>query len=188
MPFADKFRAMMDFPFPGDAVGPYHVESVNVGHEAGGPGIYKYAVRLVLQGPGGQQGVKQALKPLFSRHCTTFSGYGNSYQLWFGRPAIETLGDSRYAVTVEGAGARTYVEDDLERFLTYLIDEGWLQTPPNALARKALVEAHLDQHRAEVKRLVDRYRSKLRRDRRTDRPAASSDPEPAAFANADADN
>lgn len=30
MPFASKFRAMMDFPFPGDTVGGYRVESVEV--------------------------------------------------------------------------------------------------------------------------------------------------------------
>ena len=185
MPFADKFRAMMDFPFPGDTVGTYLVESVDVGHESGGPGIYKYAVRLVLRGPGGQQGVKQALKPLFSTHCATFSGYGNSYQLWFGRPEIENLGDSRYAVTVEGAGARTFLEDDLERFLTYLVDESWLQAPSSPAAKKALVEQYLDQYRAEVKRLADRYRSKLRKSRLTDHPAASPDPEPDPSADED---
>jgi hypothetical protein len=163
MPFADKFRAMMNFPLSGDTVGAFLVESVDVGHESGGPGIYKYAVRLVLRGPGGQQGVKQTLKPLFSTHCTTFSGYGNSYQLWFGRPEIEILGDSRYAVTVEGAGARTFLEDDLERFLTYLIDANPLQSPPSSSAKTALVEEYLEQYRAEVKRLVDRYRSKLRK-------------------------
>lgn len=185
MPFADKFRAMMDFPFPGDTVGAYLVESVDVGHESGGPGIYKYAVRLVLRGPGGQQGVRQALKPLFSTHCTTFSGYGNPYQLWFGRPEIEALGDSRYAVTVEGAGARTFLEDDLERFVTYLIDEGWLQAPPSPAAKEALVEAYLDQYRAEVKRQVDRYRGRLRKSRSTDQPAASPGPEPDSSADED---
>ena len=40
MPFADKFRAMMNFPLPGDTVGAFLVESVDVGHESGGPGIY----------------------------------------------------------------------------------------------------------------------------------------------------
>ena len=82
------------------------------------------------------QGVKQTLKPLFSTHCTTFSGYGNSYQLWFGRPEIENLGDSRYAVTVEGDGARTFLEDDLERFLTYLIDENTLRSPLSPSAQR----------------------------------------------------
>ena len=178
MPFADKFRAMMDFPFAGDTMGAYRVESVDVSHESGGPGIYKYTVRLVLRGPGGQQGVKQALKPLFSAHCTTFSGYGNPYQLWFGRPEIEALGDSRYAVAVEGAGARTYLEDDLARFLIYLSDEGWLQAPPNPAAQEALVGEYLDRYRAEVKRLVDHYRSKLRKSRLSDQPAPAPDPEP----------
>jgi hypothetical protein len=178
MPFADKFRAMMDFPFPGDRLGAYLVESVDVGHESGGPGIYKYAVRLVLCGPGGQAGVRQALKPLFSTHCTTFSGYGNPYQLWFGRPEIENLGDGRYAVTVEGAGARTYLEDDLERFLTYLIDERGLQPPPNPAETKVLVDEYLDQYRAEVKRLVDRYRTRLRRSRQNTSPFVSRALEP----------
>lgn len=177
MPFADKFRAMMDFPFAGDTVGAYLVESVDVGHESGGPGIYKYAVRLVLRGPGGQHGVRQALKPLFCTHCTTFSGYGNPYQLWFGRPEIEVLGDSRYAVTVEGAGARTYLEADLARFLAYLTDAGRLQSPPGPAAQEALVGDYLDQYRSEVKRLVDRYRAKLRKSRPTAQPAASPDPD-----------
>ncbi len=185
MPFADKFRAMMDFPLPGDSVGAYLVESVDVGHESGGPGIYKYAVRLVLRGPGGQQGVKQALKSLFATHCTTFSGYGNSYQLWFGRPEIENLGDSRYTVRVEGAGARTFLEDDLERFLTYLSDENRLPVPPSLADKKAFVEGYLDQYRAEIKRLVDRYRSKLRKSRSTDQPAAPTGSEPDSSADAD---
>jgi hypothetical protein len=177
MPFADKFRAMMDFPFPGDTIGAYLVESVDVGHASGGPGIYKYAVRLVLRGPGGQQGVRQALKPLFATHCATFSGYGNPYHLWFGRPEVENLGESRYAVTVEGAGARTFLEDDLERFLTYLVDQGCVLAPPDPSAEKALVAEYLDQYRAEVKRRVDRYRSKLRKIRSTDQPAASPEAE-----------
>ena len=107
------------------------------------------------------------------------------YQLWFGRPEIENLGDSRYAVTVEGAGARTFLEDDLERFLTYLVDECRLPAPPGPSAKKALVEAYLDQYRAEVKRLVDRYRSKLRKFRPADQPAASPDPEPQPSADED---
>lgn len=163
MPFADKFRAMMDFPFPGDVVGGYLVESVAVGHEGGGPGIYKYAVRMVLSGPGGQQGVKQALKPLFATHCTTFSGYGNPYQLWFGRPEIEPLGEGRYAVTVEGAGAAIRLADDLARFLAYLGDEGCLSAPLTPADANAAIEAYLEQYRGEIKRKVDRYRGKLRR-------------------------
>ena len=61
MPFADKFRAMMDFPFPGDTLGGLIVESVEVSHHGGSAGVYCYDVRLVLRGPGGQQGVRRAL-------------------------------------------------------------------------------------------------------------------------------
>ena len=50
MPFASKFRAMMDLPIAGDTVGDYTVESVDVRHDSGGPGQYAYAVRIVLHG------------------------------------------------------------------------------------------------------------------------------------------
>ena len=70
MPFADKFRAMMNFPLPGDTVGAFLVESVDVGHESGGPGIYKYAVRLVLRGPGGRP-TKQVPSLAYARTAPT---------------------------------------------------------------------------------------------------------------------
>ena len=116
MPFAKKFRAMMDFPFDGDTVGRFSVETVDVRHTSNGPGQYAYSVRMTLSGPGGQQGLRRTLKALFSAHPMTFSGYGNPYQLWFGKPQIESLGNKRYAVWIEGAGARVFLEDELHRF------------------------------------------------------------------------
>lgn len=161
MPFANKFRAMMDFPFAGDTIGGFEVESVDVRDERGGSEGYTYAVSIVLRGPGGKQGVQRVLKPLLSSHPTTFSGYGNPYQLWFRKPEIESLGDRRYAVSVKGAGARVYLEPDLDRFLRYLEDEGHLATLPDPSARETLVETYLEQYRAEIRRKVDRYRRKL---------------------------
>jgi hypothetical protein len=161
MPFAKKFQAMMDFPFAGDTVGGFAVESVDVQDEWGGSEGYAYAVRMVLRGPGGKQGVKRALQSMFSSHPTTFSGYGNPYQLWFRKPEIESLGDQRYAVRVKGAGARVYLAPELERFLDYLAEEGHLAAGPDPGIREALVETYLDQYRAEIKRRVARYRSKL---------------------------
>ena len=163
MPFATKFRAMMDFPFAGDTVGDFVVESVDVQHEPRGSGRYDYPVRIVLRGPGGQQAVRRTLKDLLCSHCTTFSGYGNPYQLWFARPEIESLGDRRYAVTVEGAGSRVFLEDELERFLGYLGETGQLAAPLDPVARETLVEEYLEGYRGEVKRMVDRYRRRLRR-------------------------
>ena len=168
MPFATKFRAMMDLPFAGDTLGSFTVERVDVGHTSTGPGQYAYTVRMTLHGPGGQQGVRRALKPLLSEHPMTFSGYGNPYQLWFGKPQIESLGDRRYAVRIDGAGARVFLADELHRFLAYLDERGPLETKPIGTDREALVETYLQGYQAEVNRKVGRYRSGLRRSEDTD--------------------
>ena len=161
MPFADKFRAMMDFPFAGETLGSFTVESVDVRDDPDAAGSYAYSVRMTLRGPGGQQGVRRALKPLFSSHPTTFSWYGTPYQLWFGKAAIESLGDKRYAVSVAGAAARVFLADDLLRFLAYLAEEGHLATRPGGAVGQTLVETYLERYRADIKRKVDRYASRL---------------------------
>ena len=158
MPFANKFRAMMGFPFAGDTVGAFTVEEVDVGCNPLGSGRYTYPIRLVLCGPGGQQGVRSALKDLLCARTTTFSAYGNAYQLWFANPEIESLGEQRYEIKVEGAGARVTLKDELQRFVAYLEEEGALGS-----GRVDLVAGYLDGYQAEVKRLVGRYTSKLRR-------------------------
>jgi hypothetical protein len=119
---------------------------------------------MVLQGLGGKAGVRRTLKEFFARHPTTFSGYGNPYQLWFLKPEVESLGDKRYAVTVRGAGARFYLEQDLARFLDYLAAEGALAGEPDEADRAALIERYLEAYKAEIARQVGRYRSKLRRE------------------------
>lgn len=163
MPFAVKFWAMMDLPFPGDTVGDLTVEDIDVHHESVGPGQYAYAVQMVLRGPGGQQGVRRALKATFASHPMTFSGYGNAYQLLFGTPEIESLGDKRYAVRIQGAGGRVYLDDELDRFLAYLVEEGRIAAPLDAASEETPVEAYLERYRAEIKHKVDRFRGKLRR-------------------------
>ena len=40
MPFAKKFRAMMNFPFPGETIGDFTVESVDVHDEKSGEDGY----------------------------------------------------------------------------------------------------------------------------------------------------
>jgi CubicO group peptidase (beta-lactamase class C family) len=160
MPFAKKFRAMMDFPFPGDTVGDFTIESVDVRDIQGGSEGYIYGVEMILCGPGGQQGVKRALKSLFAQHPTTFSGYGNPYQLWFRKPEIESLGNKRYAVRVKGSGARIYLAPELERFLNYVADKAHLE-PFDPAIRETLIEEYLEQYRAEIQRTVSRYRRKV---------------------------
>lgn len=167
MPFANKFRAMMDFPFAGETLGGFTVESVDVRDDPDAPGTYAYSVRMTLRGPGGRQGVRRALKPLFATHPTTFSWYGTPYQLWFGKATIESLGDKRYAVSVAGAGARIFLADELLRFLAYLHEEGHLAARPGGEAGNTLVEAYLARYRSEIKRKVDRYASRLRSTKHT---------------------
>jgi hypothetical protein len=174
MPFADKFRAMMDLPFAGDTVGGFVVERVDVRHQSGGPGQYLYSVQMTLAGPGGQQGLRRALKALFSSHPMTFSGYGNPYQLWFGKPEIESLGARRYAVRIDGAGARVFLGDELLHFLAYLEGKGQLVTHLDSGAQETLVETYLEQYRAEIRRKVDRYRGKLRRTQAADRQGGAN--------------
>jgi hypothetical protein len=163
MPFAKKFRAMMDLPFPGDVLGHFVVESIEVSDDPKGGGIYAYAVRMVLCGPGGQQGVRQALKSKLAEHPTTFSAYGNPYQLWFRKPEIESLGNKRYEVRMAGAGSRIYLADDLHRLLSYLREKELLAPDPDFPDQETLIENYLQEYQAEIRRKVARYQGKVRR-------------------------
>ena len=125
---------------------------------------------MVLSGPGGIQGAQRALRALFTQHLTTFSGYGNPYQLWFRKPEIENLGEQRYAVNVKGAGARVSLEPELKRFLKFLAEGDHLADPSDAASQEALVGAYLDQYRLEIKRRVERYYRKLANSRPDEQP------------------
>jgi hypothetical protein len=175
MPFAKKFRAMMDLPFPGDTLGDLTVESVDVRDIHGGGEGYAYGVQMVLRGPGGVQGVRRALKPLFAQHPTTFSGYGNPYQLRFGKAEIVSLGDRRYQVTARGLGARVYLAPELARWTEYLVSNGLLAAPLEPAAQDALIEDYLERYKAEIRQLVARYQHKLAAGERDAQPDADED-------------
>ena len=164
MPFANKFRAMMDLPLPGDAFGGFLAESVEVDDVRSGSDGYAYCVRIVLHGPGGKVGARRALSRLFAQRVTTFSSYGNPYQLWFGKPEIQGLGNQRYDITIDGFGARIDLTADLERFLDYLDTEGHIAPMGSTAIR--LIETYLEAYRAEVGRRVERYRRRLKRSER----------------------
>ena len=168
MPFEIKFRAMMDMPLAGDHLGSMTVESVTVGHEGRSSDVYAYPLRLVLRGSGGLAAVKRAIAPLFRKRCTTFSGYGTPYHLWFGKPVIEDLGGGLYAVTAEGAGAHVHLEADLTRFCEYLAAKEMLPGSPED--RTALVARYLDGFRAEVENAVGRYRRRIAKAEKTNEP------------------
>ena len=118
MPFAKNFAASFSLPFPGDALEGFAVESIEARDEpASIEGLHRYSVRMVLRGPGGQTGVRRAVQALLGRQPTTFSAYGNPYQLWCEKPQIEPR-RARYAVTACGAGCAS--PGGMMRFLGYL--------------------------------------------------------------------
>ena len=166
MPFAKKFQATVGFPFPGDTFEGFLVEMIDVRDEAGGPGsLHRYTVEMIVSGLGGQQGVRRALRPFVEMEPLTFSGYGNSYSCWLGRPEIESLGNKRYHVTILAGSARIDLEGALERFIEHLREKGALseQTLDTEGVAEQLVQSYLDAYRTEVRLHVGRYRSKLKR-------------------------
>ncbi len=119
MPFAEKFRFTMRLPKPGGRLGEFTVESCEVGHDEHGDGTIDYPVSMILVGKGGRQAAGKAVRAALAAGHTTFSGFGNPYQLRFGRCEVESLGDGRYRVTGCGLGVRIDLERELRRFVEY---------------------------------------------------------------------
>jgi hypothetical protein len=120
MPFAGEFREAMGFPRAGDIVGGFVIQELSVRHEGMGAGRYEYPIELVLAGKGGKEGVRRALKGLFSRRMTLFTEFGNPYQCSVGSIAVEGLGEGLYRVTARGIGNRVHLREELIRFMGYL--------------------------------------------------------------------
>src|SRR5512137_870415 len=97
MPFARKYQFTMRIPEAGGRLGDFQVESCEVGYDEH-DGVIHYPVSLVLVGKGGAQGVRTAIRRHLDRGRTTFSGFGNPYQLRFGHFEVESLGKGRYRV------------------------------------------------------------------------------------------
>lgn len=145
MPFAQKYQFTMRIPKAGGHIGAFLVESCHVEHDERGDGTIDYPVSMVLVGPGGQQRVRKAIRDQFGRGRTTFSGFGNPYQLHFGRFEVESLGGSRYRVTAHGKGVRIDLERELHRFIAY----ARLRRKP---AGTALVATYLEDYKRDITR------------------------------------
>ena len=145
MPFADKYRFTMGLPKAGGRIGGFLVESCEVSHDERGDGTIHYPLSMVLSGKGGKQAAAREVREAFGRGHTTFSGFGNPYQLHFGRFETETLGDGRYRVTGRGLGVRFDLERELRRFAAYALLRG-------ESADDALVGTYLEDYKREVTR------------------------------------
>ena len=150
MPFAGEFREAMGFPREGTEVGGFLVEAVRVEHAGAGPGRYEYPTELVLQGKGGKDGVRRALKPLFSTRRTIFSEFGNPYQCSPGRMEVESLGEGRYRIVARGIGTRVHLREELVRFFSALAASGRLAPEARAASPAEVVEEYLLKYQAEA--------------------------------------
>jgi hypothetical protein len=148
MPFAGEFREAMGFPVAGDTVEGFRIEELGVRHEGMGAGRYEYPIELTVAGKGGKEGVRRALKGLFSRRMTIFTEYGNPYQCSVGSMAIESLGEGRYRVTARGVGNRVHLREELIRFLGCL-DAAALTGPRDA---PGVVEEYLRRYWNETRK------------------------------------
>ncbi|MBT3273648.1 MAG: hypothetical protein HN368_10865 [Spirochaetales bacterium] len=146
MPFANKFIKTMGLPRIGEKLDEFMVTAVEVGHVGTGPGQYRYPIRLVLQGKGGCAGAKAAVRNLFSEVKTTFSGYGNPYQLYVGKYDAKGIGDQCYEITAEGFGARIYLDQEFRRFLRFLEHSQRIHIRP------AVLDEYLREYQAETTR------------------------------------
>ena len=136
---------MMDFPFPGDIVGDFKVESVDVHDEWGAPEGYVYGCDGAARA-GGASSPARAQTSVFpaSNHLR----YGNPYQLWFRKPEIENPA-SMLCSEREGIRSAYLSAPELERFLTTFADKD-APAASDTAARGKLIEDYLEKYRAEI--------------------------------------
>ena len=92
MPFAEKYRFTMRLPKAGARLEGFVVESCEIGHDERGDGTIDYPFSMILAGKGGRQAASKAVRAALDHGRTTFSGFGNPYQLRL-EPADESLID-----------------------------------------------------------------------------------------------
>ena len=156
----------MEIPFPGDRLGNFEVEFVNVQHHALGGGRYDYPVRMILRGKGGKQGARNSLREILGAKRTTFSGYGNPYQCWIDKVEIDSLGNQRYEVTARGIGVRIYLRKELGRF-TRLLEAGGL-TAGDPVRLQRFLDTYMEDYLQQITRTAASYRRKIQRIARTE--------------------
>lgn len=152
MPFAGEYREAMGFPVAGDTVGGFLIEEFRVSHEGAGPGRYEYPIEVVVSGKGGKEGVRQALKPVFSRRMTIFTEFGNPYQCTGGRMDVESLGEGRYRVKARGIGTRVHLKEELMRFLGHLEASGVRGPSADTADRAGIVDGYLRRYWDETRK------------------------------------
>ena len=109
LPFANRYRKEMGFPKKDEVVGGFRVESVSVKHEAAyteNLARYEYPTKLIVEGKGTVDKVKEAFQGFFDGERTILSSYCNPYQCVPGKMYVQALAEDRFLIEARGSCVR----------------------------------------------------------------------------------
>lgn len=109
LPFANRYRKEMGLPKKDEVVEGFRIESVLVKHEAAyteGLARYEYPTKLIVEGMGTVNDVKEAFQGFFDDERTIYSSYGNPYQYVPGKMYVQSLGEDRFLIEARGSCVR----------------------------------------------------------------------------------
>ena len=109
MPFANRYMKEMGFPKKDEVVDGFRVESVSVKHEAAyteGLARYEYPTKLIVEGRGTVDEVKEVFHGFFEGERTIYSSYGNPYQCVPGKMYVQALVEDRFLIEARGSCVR----------------------------------------------------------------------------------
>ncbi|MHA1987546.1 MAG: hypothetical protein ACW98D_12985 [Promethearchaeota archaeon] len=143
MPFAKKYYRVMGFPKEGDILKGFEVLMINITHTNLKSGIYEYPTEIIVEGKGGKTKVREVFKKYFNQRITTFSGYGNPYQMHGGRIEIIALGKQKYKINAIGIGIRIYLRRELDQFFEFLVENNNSAKDFNTTIREKIIDDYL---------------------------------------------
>lgn len=109
MPFANRCRKEMGFPKEGVVVEGFRIESVSLKRKAAYTermARYEYPTKLIVEGRGTVDEVKEAFQGFFDGERTIYSSYSNPYQYVPGKMYVQSLGEDRFLIEAMGSCVR----------------------------------------------------------------------------------
>ena len=146
MPFAKKYYRVMKFPKEGEVIDGFTVLSITITHNNVKSGIYEYPTEIIAEGKGGKTKVKDVFKKYFDQRITTFSGYGNPYQMHGGRIEIIALNNKKYKIKAKGIGVRIYLRRELNQFLKFLVENNLIVKNLDEIVREEIIDDYISRY------------------------------------------
>ncbi|MHA2281807.1 MAG: hypothetical protein ACXAC5_13270 [Promethearchaeota archaeon] len=136
----------MRFPKEGDVINGFEVLSINITHTNLKSGIYEYPTEIIVEGKGGKTKVREVFKKYFNQRITTFSGYGNPYQMHGGRIEIIALDKQKYKIKAIGIGVRIYLRRELNQFFEFLVENNIVVKNFDEADREETIEEYINKY------------------------------------------